>query len=349
MDHELNFPYTATQLTEQVNRIPNTYGLLRALNLFPSAGTISTIVEIRIKDGVISVLPAKERGAPGSQADRATGKTIFLEIPHFPATDVITPQDLQNMTRIVGQSKVPVTMDDEMAERLAGLRGNHDITLEYVRMGALKGVIKDGFGNELYDLYDVFGITKKTVDFKLGDATTDIIAKCDEVFQHIASNLKGETMGRVEVIVSPSFFNKFIQHPNVEKYWTSNQIGVAALAQMERQQLGGQWGRVFEFQNILFREYYGAVPVKNPATGQITSEPLVAAGYGHAYPTGTRDTFRTWFAPADDIRYVNTPGQEIYVSPYILPHGSGVELKSQSNPLAVCKRPEVLVEVLTSN
>lgn len=350
MDPEdFNFPYTATDLTEQVNRIPNSFGLIRAMGLFDDEGVISTVVEIRIEDGVLRVLSAKERGAPGIVGDRETGKTIFMEVPHFPDLDLITPQDIQNMMVLVGRSKRPAVLDDEVAKRLKNIRNNHDVTLEYLRMGALKGLIKDGDGTTLYDLYDVFGIVKKQVDFVLGTDTTDVIAKCDEVFQHIATNLKGETMSGVEVLVDSGFFNKLIQHPKVEKYWTSNQQGIVAIAQAERQQLGGQWGRIFDFQNIRFREYYGSAPVRSGASGAKSSEKFIAAGYGHAYPTGTMDTFKTWFAPANDVRFVNTIGQDIYVSPEVLKHGAGIELKSESNPLAICKRPEVLVEIRTSN
>jgi hypothetical protein len=98
-------------------------------------------------------------------------------------------------------------------------------------------------------------------------------------------------------------------------------------------------GRVFDYQNIRWREYYGIAPVNGVST------PFVAVDKGHARPVGTMDTFKTHFAPANDIRFVNTPGQEIYISPEILEHGQGVELLTQSNPLAICRRPEVLVEV----
>lgn len=343
------FPYTATDLTEQINRIPNSYGLLRAMGLF-GLGTsmISTIVELTIEDGVLRVLPAKDRGGPGTPGERETGKKVFLEIPHFPDLDLITPQDIQNLMVIQARTKRPATVDDELAKRLKVIRNNHDITLEYLRMGALKGLILDGNGTTLYDLYDVFDIDKVTVDFVLGTEATDIISKCDEVFQSVATNLKGETMSRVEMLVDSTFFNKLIQHPNVSKYWTSNQQGVAALAQMERTQLGGQWGRIFDFQNILFREYYGAAPTRDGG-GNKVSTPFLAANYGVAYPGGTQSMFETFFAPADDIRFVNTPGQDIYISPEVLKHGAGIELKSQSNPLAICKRIEATVEVHSSN
>lgn len=343
------FPYTATDLTEQVNRIPNSFGLIQAMGLFDTEGVISTVVEIRIENGILRVLPAKERGGPGVVGGRETGTTIFMEVPHFPDLDLITPQDIQNMMIVASRSKRPNTVDDELAKRLMNIRRNHDITREYLRMGALKGLIKDGNGVTIYDLFDVFGIVKKTIDFTLGTAGTDVIAKCDELFQHIADNLKGETMSGVEVLVDSTFFNKLIQHAKVEKYWTTNQMGIQAIAQAERQNLGGQWGRVFDFQNIRWREYYGAAPVRNGATGAMSSEKFIAANYGHAYPTGTQDTFKTWFAPANDLRFVNTVGEEIYISPEELKHGAGIELKSESNPLSICKRPEVLVEVRSSN
>lgn len=341
---DFNFPYTATDLTEQVNRIPNSFGLLRAMGLFDTEGVISTLVEIRLEDGILRVLPAKERGAPGTPAGREKGKTIFMEVPHFPHDDLITPQDIQNLMILVGRAKRPATLDDEMVKRLANIRNNHDITLEYLRMCALKGELRDGNGVLLYDLYEVFGRTKKTVYFDLANPNTDIISKCDEVFGHVADNLRGETMSGVEVLVSREFINTFIQHPKVEKFWLGHQEGIQAIARAERERLGGQWGRVFEFHSILFREYYGSAPVRN-ANNEVVNERFIAPGMGHGYPIGTMDTFKTWFAPADDVRFVNTIGEEIYISPEILKHGKGIELHSESNPLVVPKRPEVMVEI----
>jgi hypothetical protein len=346
MDPELDFvfPYTSLQLSTAINRIPNNYGLLNALGLFPSEGSISTIIEITIEDGTIRVLPAKERGAPGTSGDRGGRKSFWVEVPHFPMEDLITPRDIQNMITIAGRSKRPRTLDDEMAKRLFSIRNKHAITLEWIRMGALKGLITDGGGDTLLDLYDFFGITKKTIDFVLGTAGTDIIAKCTELRQSMSTNLKGETMTRPEVIVDSSFFGKFVQHPKVEKFWINWQAA-SELARAKFDPMGGQLGRTFEFQQIRFREYYGTAPVGKPPT----STPFVPADYGYAYPAGTLNTFETWFAPPNDIRVVNEPGQELWVSPKVLDHGEGVELKSQSNPLAICKRPEVLVEVHTSN
>ena len=341
------FPYNATQLTEQVNRIPNLYGLLRAMGLFSEEGAISTVIEIRYEDGILSVLPAKERGAPAKPADRETGKTLFFPVPHFPHSDLIKPADIQGILIMAGRTKRPNTLADELAKRLNNIRNNHAVTLEYVRMGALKGIIKDGEGNQIYDLYSEFGIEQVDVDFALGTNGTDIISKCDEVTDTIVTNLKGETSNGVEIQVDSVFFNALIQHPNVSKYWTSNQLGVTQLVNMERQRLGGNWGRLFEFQNILFRENKTTFPVK--ADGVATNEKALADKTGIAYPTGTQDTFKTWFAPADTIQTLNAPGDQVFISPEILEHGKGIDLWSESNPLALVKRPEVVVKVHSSN
>jgi hypothetical protein len=335
---QINFPYTAVQLTGTINRIPNLYGLLNDFDVFPSAGSISTLVEIRREENTLAVLPAVERGGPATVAKRTPGDTLYFEIPHFPLDDAISPRDLQNMLTVVGASAHPRTLEEEVAKRLFAIRNRHAITLEWVRMGALKGLITDGKGNTIYDLYSAFNLVKPIIYFDLANAAADIVGKCAQLFETIATNLRGETMNGIEVIVSSNFFNAFVEHPKVNKYWLNWQAA-NQMQTMPRGKVGGQYGRVFSFQQIDFREYYGSAPVNGVSTK------FVADGKGHARPLGTMDSFKTHFAPANDIRFVNTPGQEIYISPKILDHGQGVEMHTESNPLAICRRPEVLVEV----
>lgn len=338
----MTFPYTAVQLTAQVNRIPNNYGLINALNVFPSSGSISTIIEVRREEFTLAVLPARERGAPASTAERKRGDALFFEVPHFPHDDMIGPRDLQNMLSQVGNALVPRRLEEEMAKRLFQIRSKHAITREWLRMSALKGLIVDGAGVTIYDLFDAFGFTKVIIYFDLANANADIAGACQKLFEQVATNLRGETMSHVRVIVSSDWFTKFVNHPMVNKFWLNWQ-GAAQMANLPRTAEGGQFGRSFVFQQIEFVEYYGLAPVKE--NGALISKPFVASGKGHAYPVGTLSTFGTYDAPPEDIRFVNEPGQEIFISPKVLDHGAGVELHTQSNPLPICRRPEVLVEV----
>ncbi|WP_321504048.1 major capsid protein [Breoghania sp.] len=347
---EILFPYTNVELTEEVNRLPNNFGLLNALDIAPSEPIGSRYVRIDYRDGQLVVLAAEEPGAPGQMSEDDTEGGIILIVPHFPHLGTIKAADLANGIQVVGGVMQARDLDSETAKKLKTIRGHHAVTLEYVRMGMLKGLIKDGKGKTLYDLYEVFGITKKTIDFKLGTAATNMVEKCEEVADHIIRNAKGETVGQVEVIVDTTFFNRFTSHPNVEKFWLQTQQA-QTLQKFERDRLGGNWGRVFEFGQLMFREYKATFPVRN-SSGAITSEVAVAAGKGHAYPTGTQSMFATYQGPAHHIDMVNVApdaADPVFISVEVLKHGEGVEMKSQTNRLPVCKQPECLVECYSSD
>jgi hypothetical protein len=347
---EILFPYSNVELTEEVNRIPNRFGLLNALNIAPYESMPSRMVRIDFRDGQLVVLAAEEPGAPGQMSEPDDVSGTILTIPHFPHLEGIKPEDLAGQIEVINGMMQARNLETETVRRLGTIRNHHSVTLEYIRMGMMRGLIKDGKGRTLYDLYAVFGITKKIIDFQLGTASTNVLEKCEELRDHIQSNLMGETMTEIEVIVSSSFFNKLIAHENVEKYWIQTEAA-GTLQKFERDRLGGNWGRVFEFGEIKWREYKASFPVRN-ASGALTSEPAVEANKGHAYPQGTQNLFRTFGGPVHHMEMVNVAPEgddPIYISTKVLDHGSGVEFKSQSNRLAVCKQPKLLVEVQTSN
>ncbi len=349
-DLSLIFPYTATQLTEQIDIIPPLYGLVGELDLFPAEGSISRIVELRYEDHQLRVLPAKERGAPATPALPRTSKTYFIEVPHFPELDLITPEDIQDILIQMQDVKRLTTVEEEVSKRLMDIKFNHDITREWLRANALQGNLVDGNSQNLLNYYTVFGISPTQVDFTLGTNSTDMNAKCQAVWQSITANLRGEVMTGIEAIVDPTFFERFVTHPNVVQYYLNAEQAIQLAMLVRRERQGNMWGREFEFGRILFREYYGTAPVKSsPTATSLTSTPFWAANTGTAYPRGTRKMFRTYNAPAHDLRFANTKGNEIYVSPRILPHGEGIELKSESNPLPIVRRPEALVQLISSN
>ncbi|CAK0755826.1 hypothetical protein CCP2SC5_2150001 [Azospirillaceae bacterium] len=203
-------------------------------------------------------------------------------------------------------------------------------------MGALKGIIIGGSGKTLYNLYNVFSITQKTVDFVLGTDTTDVNAKIREVVRHIESNLLGEVMTSVRALVSPEFFDKLIAHPTVKdafKYFSAT--GAQPLREDVR--------RYFPYNGITFEEYSASVPVNGTTTR------FINAGEGHAFPMGTMDTFKTYFAPANKAEFVNTFGLECYAWQVPTDDQRGWRIIMESNPLPLCRRPHVLVKLTTSN
>lgn len=330
----VNYPYNAIELTSEINRIENQWGRVNQLNLMPGEGIDTTLVEIAREEGRVRILAAEERGNPGSAGVQDPEDSVILKIPHLPHMEKITPKDLQDKFVFGSGRRRRRSVDTETAKKLAAARRHHAISLEFMRMGALKGQIVEGRGKVLYDLYEVFGVTQKAVDFALGTATTDVLAKCEEVHDHMQQNLLGETMTGVHALVSREFYNKLKSHPNVEKYFLNWQAANS---------IAGSATQPFPFGDILFEPY------RATATNRLgASQRFVAQNDGHAFPLGTQ-AGKTVFAPPDHVNFANTMGTEVFVSPEPLKHGKGVELHTESNPLPVWQIPELLVRCHTSD
>lgn len=348
---EILLPYTNVELSEEVNKLPNTFGLLNALNIAPSEPKRSRMVRIDFRDGQIVVLAHQEPGAPGEVTGDDTQTGFIIAIPHFVHLESILVGDIDGLLEVVNGEITVRSLDAELERKLVIIRKNHAITREFLRLGMLRGEIKDGKLRTLYNLYDTFGVEKKVVEFALGTAGTKVREKCEEVVDHIVGNTKGETVGAVEAVVDSKFFSKLISHASVEKFWVQAQNS-GLHTTLERQRLGGNWGRVFEFGDIVWREYKGGLPVKG-SDGKITTVKNVDDNSGTAYPAGTQSMFRTYDAPAYHLDQVNrAPTEEedgsIFISTELLKHGAGIEMKSQSNMLAICKQPDCLVQLSTN-
>ena len=218
-----------------------------------------------------------------------------------------------------------------IARHLETMRNKHAITLEHLRMGALKGVILDADGSVLYDLFDEFDITPQTIAYDLGNAGTNVKAKCLATLAAIEDNLKGEFMSSVHCLCSPEFFAALTGHAKVEKAFENWQQGAILINDVRRG---------FTYAGITFEEYRGQA---TDPTG--TTRRFIAAGEAHAFPLGTVDTFGTYFAPADFNETVNTIGQTLYAKQEPRKFDRGTDLHTQSNPLPMCHRPGVLVKL----
>lgn len=348
-DIDAAFPYTNAEITDAINEINRTYGKINAMGLFRRENIFSTLVRLTINSGEITILPVTERGAPATNDQDDGSRTVYVECAHIPHKGNITPDDIQNFLDIIARSPVKRTVEGEVAKKLARHRIKHDQTLEYMEMNTLKGVWKDGKGRTVMDWYDFFGVTKKRIAFDLDNANTDLIAKTDELSNHIFDNLTDDTSDGVVNLVSREFFNKFVQHPKYEKYYDKTDA-MNRLANMPYSVEGGARGRRTVFGGVIFEEYNAQVTRWDRDGGGVRNkERMIASGMGHAIPLGTQDTFCTCFGAPYSVVGANDEGQDIYVTRKDLDHEEGVELKSQSNPLVICKRPAVLVETTAAS
>ena len=328
-----NPAFSMSALTAAINILPNNYGLMESLGLFPPKPVRFRSVAVEEKNGVLTLLPTLPVGSPGTVGVRGKRKLRSFAIPHIPHDDVVLPEEVQGIRAFGSETEVQ-TVASVMAEHLQTMRNKHAITLEHLRMGALKGIILDADGTPLYNLFDQFQITQKVVNFQLNAAGTDIKKKCLDLKRYLEKNLKGERMTSVHCLVSSDFFDAFTGHEKVVEAYTRWQDSIALRSDMRSG---------FTFCGITFEEYAGEA-----SDGDGNVRAFIEEGEGHAFPLGTVDTFATYFAPADFNETANTLGQPLYAKQEPRKFDRGTDLHTQSNPLPMCHRPAVLVKVLAS-
>jgi hypothetical protein len=324
-----NDAFNMVALTAAINKVPNNYGRLEQLNLMPAEGVRTRTILIEEMSGVLNLLPTMPVGAPGSLGTQGKRKVRSFVIPHIPHEDVVPPEEVQGL-RAFGSENDLEALSNLIAKKLQNMRNKHAITLEHLRMGALKGVILDADASTIYDLYSEFGITQKTVNFALTTNTTEVIGKVLEVKRHIEDNLRGEFMTGIMCLCSQGFFDALTTHPKVKEAYQRWQNGQILFSDNRTN---------FSFGGVVFEEYRGQA---TDAAGTVRK--FIADDEAHFFPLGTASTFRTYFAPADFNETANTLGLPLYAKQAPRKFERGTDIHTQSNPLPICLRPEVLVK-----
>ncbi len=324
-----NDAFNMVALTAAINKIPNNYGRLEQLNLMPADGVRTRTILIEEMSGVLNLLPTMPVGAPGSLGTQGKRKVRSFVIPHIPHDDVVLPEEVQGL-RAFGSENELEALSNLIARKLQNMRNKHAITLEHLRMGALKGVILDADASTIYDLYSEFGITQKTVNFALTTNTTEVISKVLEVKRHIEDNLRGEFMTGITCLCSQGFFDALTTHSKVKEAYQRWQNGQILFTDNRTN---------FSFGGVVFEEYRGQA---TDAAGNVRK--FIADDEAHFFPLGTASTFRTFYAPADFNETANTLGLSLYAKQAPRKFERGTEVHTQSNPLPICLRPEVLVK-----
>ncbi|QQX80855.1 major capsid protein [Shewanella sp. KX20019] len=324
------------ELTDAINRIPNSYGLINSMGLFTNKGIRTTSIAIEERNGRLVLLKTAARGAPGTQYKNKKRKMRSFSTLHIPYDTSILPDEYQNL-RSFGSESTLEAASTLMADKLSDMRLSHAQTLEWLRFAALTGRLVDTDGEELVDFVDQFDMAnrRKTgadTEFKKKDAAKSTRNKIVAIKRHIELNLMGDTMTGATALVSPEFFDGFIELPDVQKAYEGHAAAI--------QQFGGDLRQGFNWGGVTFTEYNAQVSDDN---GKINR--LIDAGDGLIFPTGTRNTFVNYFAPADTLQAANTMGQELYAMQEARPFGRGIDVHTQSNPLPLNTNPALCVPI----
>lgn len=322
--------FSLTELTQAINILPNMYGRVNELGIFKARPLTQNSATLEFHNGVLSLVPTTPWGGVAPKNNNGKRKLLSFPIPHTPLEDTVLASEIIGI-RAFGSDSSVETIASKVNEKMQTMKNKIDQTMEWRKMGALKGIVLDADGvTVIQDYFAAFGITKKTVNFALNVAGTDVRAKCMEVVRHIEDNLMGERMDRAHLLVSQEFFDQLVSHPKVKEAYAN--YSEAA------QRIGGDMRKGFSFGGLTFEEYRGVVG----------SQRFIDAGEGQAFPVGAVETFSNYYSPADFVETVNTLGLPYYARQQNKDFNRGIDLHVQANQLPLVARPATIVECLAS-
>lgn len=331
--------------TQEIAIIPTSWTLLNDVGLFSEEMLSTHTVTFEEQGKTLGLITDQVRGAKPLAGKDDIRKIHSYNIPHFPYADAIKPQDVQSK-RAYGSATMAETEAAVLARKMERIRRNYDVTMEVSRFATLTtGNAYGPSGTITGNFFTQTGVTQTVVDFVLGTAGTDVVGKCEAVIAAMQDNANtGDVITGVVAYCSPTFFAKLIAHAKCQQAF---QYYTATEGQLIQRNRAGSNGpnnisglyREFSFAGIRFIE------VRTVLAGQT----LIPAQDVVFVPTGTTDTFVSYFSPANKMDFVNTMAERTYMWTYRSPKGESVDIEAESNWLNVLRRPALVVRGTTSN
>ncbi len=321
-----NDAFGVTNLTRTLVDIPSVPTRIGELGLFEEGGITTTSMMIeRMGDG-LKLVPSATRGSSGEPVTTKGRSLIPVKAVHLPQRGSVLADEVQGVRAFGSESELDA-VQNLVRKKLDKMKRQLDLTLEYHRIGAIKGKVMDSDGSSvLLDVYDTFGMTQVTHNFALSTASTSVKKKIIALRRAVQTALGGLSYQRIHVMCSRGFFDDLIGHSSVESAFTL--LNSNAFARTDPN--GG-----FEMAGVTFEEYGGAV----------NGMDFIEAGAAYAFPIGVPGLFTTDYAPADYMETVNTIGLPYYAKQEPMRMNKGVEFEAQSNPITLCTRPESVIKL----
>ena len=321
--------------TDAVNRLPYVPGRAGELGLFEERGIATTTIMVEEKDGVLNLLVTTPRGGVPVQYAPNKRTARSFTVPHIALEHTMVADEVQGVRAFGSESQLE-TVQGVVGMRLGEMVQSMDATMEYLKVGALKGIVLDGDGaTTIYNYFTEFGVTQETeVAFDLtagAPASGTLGRKCAAIIRKMQDNLGAAPMSGVHAFCSPEFYDDFIAHSEVLNSYL--RFPTTAPAQFARD--SHVRTPPFSWGGIDWEEYRGS----------IGGTSFIAADKAIFFPKGVPGLYKMYFSPADFQETVNTIGLPRYAPPPVVDpeFGRWVKLHLQSNPLPLVTRPKVLM------
>ncbi|WP_349569399.1 major capsid protein [Azotobacter salinestris] len=318
--------FSVASLTAAINEQPHQPGRIGSLGLFQEEGVTTTTVTVEYNQGGLSLVPVGERGKPVSPQERDSRKIRSFTVPHLKRNDTVLADAIQNLRAFGTESDVE-SVQNVVNQRLVRMNRDLDSTIEFHRVGAIKGKVLDADGQSvIYDLYDEFGIAQQVVSLALANGSTNVRNKILEAVRASEDQLGAVAVSGYRIFFGRTLFDAFTGHAKVEAAWERWNEG----EMLRNDPRGG-----FLFGGAFCEQY----------RGKVGSQAFIEDDAAYLVPEGVADLFITRFAPADYTETANTMGLPKYAKQELLRMGRGVEVEAQSNPLNLCTRPGAIIKL----
>lgn len=321
--------YDLAELSKALELVPYTPSRISQMGLFEPEGVSTSTIMLEEMQGRLMLLKSAPRGAPGQPVGADRRKIRSVAIPHFPVEEYVSAESVQGI-REFGSPSAAQTFENAVLRKLRQIRRAIELTWEWMRMGALHGIVYDGDTTTVIaNLFTLFEIQQVSVDFKLGTSTTDIRSKCIEVLRAVDEGLGDGAYEHVHAFCGSTFFDRLVGHADTKESF-KYQEGMKNRSDVRRG---------FIYGDIVFEEY----------RGKVGGKPFVNKEECRFFPVGVAGLYTNYFAPAHYKETVNTVGQPMYAKQIPRPDNSGDDIQAQTNPLPIVNRPAVLIRGHTSN
>lgn len=333
-----NERFSPVALTTAINKRDNEYNLLGQIGLFNGGGGLDTdVVKVETRNQRISIVETSPRGTPAPKSDTPDGRNVRL-LPTFrhARTHNVLASEVQGV-RMFGSDNQMETVDHAVAKKLDKIHREHRQTMEFLRWGALKGDVYDADGvTVLYNSYSAMGEEQYEIEWDLtnANAVDPIQDGNDELLDYLETNALGESISGVVKFCSPGYMQAMQKNKDFRE----------AFKYFEGQPNPNRNGlrTPFYFKGATYIRHMGSCAFQ-AADGSTIKHTFIPDNEAIAVPTGTYDTFNSYYAPGEFLETVNTMGIPLYIKTDMMKHNIGMELTYYSYPLHLVTKPRLVV------
>ena len=127
-------------LTDGINKMKFQPGRIGQMGIFQEIPIATLTVALEERDGIINLISPSARGGPGQTLTKSLRTARAIRTAHFQVDDAIMAEEVQGV-RVFGSENATEAVMTKVAERQQVAGVSLEATLEYARIGAVKGIV----------------------------------------------------------------------------------------------------------------------------------------------------------------------------------------------------------------